>query len=142
VGGASQKFRAHLDQWYNNTDDSVLIDAAQEYYDNYMQRTFRGWEGSDAQVSQIWTGVMGYSFDDLPHVGEVPGRDGMFVLAGWNGHGMPTAWRSGEGVARMVARGMAFEETGMPRLFKTTRERIKRAQESEEGEGNILNHSG
>lgn len=61
VGGASSLFRPHREQWYDNVDDSVLIDAAKEYYDGYMQRTFRGWENSDAKIDQIWTGVMGYS---------------------------------------------------------------------------------
>lgn len=56
VGGASQKFRPYKDQWYNNIDDSVLIDSVKDYYVNYMQRTFRGWDTSGAKVNKIWTG--------------------------------------------------------------------------------------
>lgn len=56
VGGASQTFRPFKEQWYNNTDDSVLIEAATHYFTNYMQRTFRGWENSGAKVDKIWTG--------------------------------------------------------------------------------------
>lgn len=142
VGGASQKFRSKLEQWYGNTDDSVLIDAAKDYYDGYMQRTFRGWEDSGAAVDKIWTGVMGYSYDDLPHVGEVPGRPGQFVLGGWNGHGMPVVWRSGSAIAQMVAQGLSFEETCLPGLFKTQHERIEIARLSKHGSGNILSHTG
>jgi glycine/D-amino acid oxidase-like deaminating enzyme len=56
VGGASHIFRPTKEQWYNNVDDSTLIEAAKDYYDGYMQRTFRGWENSGAKVDKIWTG--------------------------------------------------------------------------------------
>lgn len=58
VGGASSRFKPYRAQWYRNVDDGVLIDAAKDYYDGYMQRTFRGWEDSGAKVDRIWTGVM------------------------------------------------------------------------------------
>ncbi|RHZ46221.1 NAD(P)/FAD-dependent oxidoreductase [Aspergillus thermomutatus] len=138
VGGASALFKPHREQWYNNTDDSVLIDVAKDFYDGYMQRTFRGWEESGAGVDQIWTGVMGYSYDSNPHVGAVPENEGQFILAGLNGHGMPVIWLAAEGLARMAGEGIGFEQTGMPRLFKTTKERIERAQRGSEEEGDIL----
>lgn len=58
VGGASATFRPHKDQWYNNVDDGKLIEAPMEerYYENFMQRTFHGWENSDAKIESIWTG--------------------------------------------------------------------------------------
>lgn len=138
VGGASSKFRPHKDQWYNNVDDSVLIDSAKDYYENYMQNTYRGWENSGAKVENIWTGVMGYSYDSNPHVGEIPGKPNQFVIAGFNGHGMPVIWLSGKAIAKMVSGDVPFEQTGVPRLFKTTQERIDRAQNGTEEEGDIL----
>jgi len=137
VGGASQIFRPHLEQWYNNTDDSCLIDSAKDYYENYMQKNFRGWEDSGATVQKIWTGVMGYSFDSLPHVGHVPNRPGQFILGGFNGHGMPIIWLAAKGLADMVHTGKSFEETRLPKLYKTTQERINKAQAGPEG-GDIL----
>ncbi|KAH8660849.1 FAD dependent oxidoreductase-domain-containing protein [Tricladium varicosporioides] len=142
VGGASSKFRPHLDQWYGNVDDSVLIDSAKDYYDNYMQTTYRGWESSSAKVDNIWTGVMGYSYDSNPHVGAVPGREGQFVVAGWNGHGMPCIWLSAKGVAKMVAQDLSFEDTGLPRMYKTTKFRLERAAKGKEEDGDILNGAG
>lgn len=58
VGGASATFRSHKDQWYNNVDDGKLIGVTMKewYYDGFMQRTFRGWENSDAKIESIWTG--------------------------------------------------------------------------------------
>lgn len=67
---------------------------------------------------------MGYSSDGLPHVGQVPGREGQYILAGFTGHGMPQIFLVAEGVAKMIVEKANFEETGLPRLFKTNRERI------------------
>jgi len=56
VGGASHKFGPFKEQWFSNIDDSNLIEAAKDYYDGYMQRTFNGWKNVNAKVDQIWTG--------------------------------------------------------------------------------------
>ena len=34
-----------------------------------------------------WTGIMGYSRDEDPWAGGVPGRDGVWVCGGYTGHG-------------------------------------------------------
>lgn len=67
---------------------------------------------------------MGYSSDGLPHIGAVPERDGQYIMAGFTGHGMPQIFLSAEGIAKMIVHGSSFEETGVPRLFKTTPARI------------------
>jgi glycine/D-amino acid oxidase-like deaminating enzyme len=56
VGGASKNFRPFQDQWYDVVNDDTLIKAVEGYYDDYMQRTFKGWEDSGAKVETIWTG--------------------------------------------------------------------------------------
>jgi glycine/D-amino acid oxidase-like deaminating enzyme len=33
--------------------------------------------------------VMGWSSDFMPYVGDVPGKLGQLVIAGFSGHGMP-----------------------------------------------------
>jgi glycine/D-amino acid oxidase-like deaminating enzyme len=58
VGGAQKSFKGFRNQWYNVVDDSTLIEPARSYYDGYMQRTFRGWDTTDAHVKEIWTGSM------------------------------------------------------------------------------------
>lgn len=63
---------------------------------------------------------MGYSADSLPHVGSIPGKPGQFIAAGFHGHGMPVAFLSGKAVADMVQSSVPFEETGLPRLYKTS----------------------
>lgn len=138
VGGAASKFKSSTDQWYNNVDDSVLIEAAKDYYSGYMQRSFNGWENTGASIQKIWTGVMGYSYDSNPHIGQVPDRENQFIIAGFNGHGMPVIWLASKELVKMVAQGISFEETTLPRLFKTSQFRIDRAQNGREEDGDIL----
>lgn len=138
VGGAAAVFRSSEDQWYDNVDDSTLIDVAKDYYEDYMQRTYRGWEDSGAKVDKIWSGVMGYSYDSNPHIGTVPGEQNQFILAGLNGHGMPVIWLSSKELAKMIIDDVKFEDTNMPRLFQTTQFRIDRALKGKVEDGDIL----
>ncbi|KAI4764409.1 FAD dependent oxidoreductase superfamily [Aureobasidium sp. EXF-3400] len=137
VGGSQAIFKPFEEQWYNNTDDAELIEASKDYYTNYMQNNFRGWENTKAEVKKIWTGVMGYTNDTNPHIGEVPGKPGQYILAGFNGHGMPVIWLSAKGVSDMLHEGKKFEDAKMPRAFKTTQERIDKAKAGPKG-GDIL----
>ncbi|KAL4985439.1 FAD dependent oxidoreductase-domain-containing protein [Aspergillus falconensis] len=123
VGGARPAFIHDLNSWYNVTDDSVVLDAAKRYFDGYMQKHFVGWEASGAETENVWTGIMGYSSDNLPHVGRVPGEENQWILAGFTGHGMPQVFLAAEGVARMVVHGVGYTEAGLPRLFETNKQR-------------------
>lgn len=138
VGGASAKFHPFRDQWYNNVDDGTLIDAVKNYYDGYMQRTFHGWETSGAKIDKTWSGVMGYSYDSNPHIGRIPAKENQFIIAGFNGHGMPVIWLSAKELAKMVATQIPFEKTSMPRLFQTSQFRIDRAMSGREEDGDII----
>lgn len=124
VGGADSTFLEDQSQSKNNVDDSTLIEPAKPYFDNYMQRNFIGWENSEAYVSQIWTGIQGHTVDDLPHMGAVPNKPGQFIIAGLNGHGMSVIFLGAEGVAQMILFDKSYEETDLPRIFKTTVERL------------------
>lgn len=154
VGGGWVKYHQNEDNWYNIVNDGQMIESAREYFNGYMQRNFHGWEQSGAYVDKIWTGsktialqsrkrnanvsclVMGYSADSLPHVGQVPGRPGQFIVAGFSGHGMPQAFLSGKGVAAMVTEGIPFSESGIPSLFETTQARLESTR------NDILSQSG
>lgn len=68
--------------------------------------------------------VQGYTTDLTSHVGEVPGKAGQFIMAGFNGHGMPEILLTAKALASMVKDGKSFEETGLPGPFKTTQERL------------------
>lgn len=60
VGGAWGTCRTqHPDQWLDVLDDSKTTPAADGYFDNYMQRTFAGWEKAETKVDRYWSGIMG-----------------------------------------------------------------------------------
>lgn len=80
---------------------------------------------------------MGYSYDSNPHVGEVPGKPGQYICAGFNGHGMPVIFLAARGLAEMMQTGADFEQLNLPRIFKTTAERLQAARDGPEG-GDIL----
>lgn len=82
---------------------------------------------------------MGYSADSAPHVGEVPSRPGQYISAGFTGHGMPVIFLTSKGLAEMILEGKKFEETEtrVPRIYKTTAERLEAARSGKEG-GDIL----
>ncbi|KAI8718229.1 DAO domain-containing protein [Fusarium sp. LHS14.1] len=125
VGGARQAFWHKKHRWFDNVRDDELVTEAAPYFDNYMQRHFRGWEDSDMKTNKVWTGILGYSSDFMPHVGQVPEKPGQFIMAGFTGYGMPKILLSSKGLAAMVRDGVTFEETGLPRIFKTTKQRIE-----------------
>ncbi|RTE70859.1 hypothetical protein BHE90_014744 [Fusarium euwallaceae] len=123
VGGARQAFWHKKHRWFDNVRDDELVKEAVPYFDNYMQRHFRGWENSEMKTKKVWTGILGYSSDFMPHIGQVPERPGQFIMAGFTGYGMPKVLLSSKGIAAMVRDGATFEETGLPSIFKTTKER-------------------
>lgn len=56
VGGARAAFWDDRKTWYDVTNDDELIEPATNYFDGFMQRTFRGWEDSGAVTEMVWTG--------------------------------------------------------------------------------------
>ncbi|CAH0039099.1 unnamed protein product [Clonostachys rhizophaga] len=136
VGGAKPTWWSDTSQWYNVSDDSKLIEPALPYFEGLMQRTFMGWEKSGAYPDKIWTGIMGYSSDFMPYVGEVPKKPGQMVLAGFSGHGMPLILLSAKAIVEMLLYGKSFEETSVPSVFKATQERLDSTRnEITEGHG-------
>ncbi|PHH75832.1 hypothetical protein CDD83_4349 [Cordyceps sp. RAO-2017] len=72
-------------------------------------------EEPELEAAYEWTGAMGYSRDTHPWVGRVPAgllgaesgggaidTDGLWISAGYTGHGMPVAARCGIAVAEMM----------------------------------------
>ncbi|KEF58515.1 uncharacterized protein A1O9_06441 [Exophiala aquamarina CBS 119918] len=125
VGGAKQAVLAKDEYWHNNTDDSELIPGAEKYFENYMQRMFHGWEDSGARVTDIWTGIMGYSADLMPWVGEMPGKPGIFVTAGYTGHGMPRVLGCSVAIAGLIREDIkSLKETNVPQPYWITEDRL------------------
>jgi glycine/D-amino acid oxidase-like deaminating enzyme len=53
-------------------------------------------------VTHRWAGIFGLTQDLLPLVGRVPARDGVWVAAGYSGHGNVLGLMCGELVAAAI----------------------------------------
>lgn len=72
---------------FGNTDDSVFNPENSRYLHACVGRYF-GAEWGEERVRMEWTGVMGVTGDGLPFIGQMPGEEGLWVCAGFNGHGI------------------------------------------------------
>jgi glycine/D-amino acid oxidase-like deaminating enzyme len=71
--------------------------------------------GSVPEITHRWAGIMGFTDDLLPLVGPLPGRDGVWVSAGYSGHGNVLGFACGEAVAAaLLGRPEAWLETFSP----------------------------
>jgi glycine/D-amino acid oxidase-like deaminating enzyme len=101
------------------------VDAGDSYTDSdagspliwdRVERYLREDLGVEPEITHRWAGVVGYSDDSLPYVGEVPGRDGLYVSGGYSGVGNVPGFMCGRDIADAIA--------GRPRepLFPAGRE--------------------
>lgn len=92
-----------------------------------------GGEADTLQASYEWTGIMGYSRDSCPWVGQVPealgGGEGLYISAGYTGHGMPVASRSGAAAASMMM-GKGTGDVKLPPEFVVSEERARQAEKA------------
>jgi glycine/D-amino acid oxidase-like deaminating enzyme len=58
--------------------------------------------GTSAPVRHRWAGIMGFTEDELPIVGQVSGRPNVYLCAGYSGHGMGFAFHCAKRVAAML----------------------------------------
>lgn len=62
-----------------------------------------------APITHRWVGVVGYTDDQRPYVGAVPGADGLYAMGGYCGTGNITAWVGGRIVADQIATGVSAD---------------------------------
>ncbi|HZN87953.1 MAG TPA: FAD-binding oxidoreductase [Thermoleophilaceae bacterium] len=96
-------------------DDGDVSSASPEVW-RRIERFLRDDLATEASVTHRWTGVVGYSDDGLPYVGEVPGRRGLYAMGGYSGHGNVPGFLAG----REVADAIAGRATALP-LFDASR---------------------
>jgi glycine/D-amino acid oxidase-like deaminating enzyme len=126
------------------SDDSVVDDKTSEYLQRQLINAFvlPGHTGENRLLaaSHMWTGIMGFSRDDHPWVGPVPGSPNVYMAAGYTGHGMPNTWLCGSAIADCVGgaltRGLEDSEAirlagdshGLPLTYRITEERLRHAR--------------
>ena len=89
------------------TDEEVTTPVIQGALDAFLRELV----GYDPPVSHRWAGIFGLTQDMLPLVGPVPGREGVWVAAGYSGHGNVLGFGCGDLVARAILGGASPELT-------------------------------
>jgi glycine/D-amino acid oxidase-like deaminating enzyme len=87
-----------------------------------------GEQPEELSASHEWSGIMGFSSDDFPWVGQATRRiaggdsDGLWLCAGFTGHGMPVAARCAMATADMILGREATIE--LPEEYRVSDERL------------------
>jgi gamma-glutamylputrescine oxidase len=80
------------------TDDEVTTPVIQNSLEQFMGELI----GGAPEITHRWAGIFGLTQDMLPLVGRVPGRDRVWVAAGYSGHGNVLGFACGELVAAAI----------------------------------------
>jgi gamma-glutamylputrescine oxidase len=81
------------------TDSDAGSPSIWERIDRYLRDDL----GTEPELTHRWAGVVGYSGDSLPYVGEVPGRAGLHVSGGYSGVGNVPGFMCGRDLADAIA---------------------------------------
>jgi gamma-glutamylputrescine oxidase len=95
------------------TDEEVTTPEIQSALDEFLVELL----GTMPRVTHRWAGIFGLTQDLLPLVGAVPGNDGLWVAAGYSGHGNVLGFLSG----RLVADAILGRDDPLLELFDPAR---------------------
>ena len=91
IGGGLTKCEDDGINQYGTTDDTVVDSDINAYLEQSTRMFFgENWgdDHPDGRIRKAWSGIMGYSADLHPLVGEMPGEKGLYISASFQGHGM------------------------------------------------------
>jgi gamma-glutamylputrescine oxidase len=95
------------------TDDETTTEPIQKALDAFLVELL----GDLPEVTHRWAGIFGLTQDLLPLVGPVPGHDGVWVAAGYSGHGNVFGLLCGE----LVASALLGRDDPLLQLFSPAR---------------------
>jgi gamma-glutamylputrescine oxidase len=95
------------------TDEETTTEPIQEALDAFLVELL----GELPEVTHRWAGIFGLTQDLLPLVGAVPGHDGVWIAAGYSGHGNVLGFMCGD----LVGRALLGEEDSLLDLFSPAR---------------------
>lgn len=87
IGGAKRVLIGHEDRWMGVGDDSTLIPESAEYLDSVVSESVSFPKMSGIKNDYAWSGIMGYTKDFMPYIGQRSGTPNEFLCLGFNGHG-------------------------------------------------------
>ena len=114
---------------YGTVDDIKVDPAIISYLRGSTPKYFGvnwGEDDEEGRVRKEWSGIMGYSGDGFPMIGEVPDESGLFIAASFQGHGMVLCLSSAKAMASIINQDdeEALDQW-FPKCFKLTKERMK-----------------
>ena len=112
---------------FGNTDDGNLNADLSAYLTGCTQRYYgKNWgrDNEQGRVAKEWSGIMGTSADGLPYVGGVEGKQGVWICASFNGHGMVLCLKCGEALVDDMTSGKT--KAWFPSALKMEGKRLER----------------
>jgi gamma-glutamylputrescine oxidase len=98
VGGGR---RAALNEEFTSVEEPSA--KVQEAIETFFFTCFP--EARELSITHRWAGLMGFSCDEMPSIGPVPGSVNVYAAAGYHGHGMGLAVAAARAVADMMSSG-------------------------------------
>ena len=80
------------------TDEETITEPIQRELESLAAELV----GEEPRITHRWAGLFGQTADRMPLAGAVPGRQGLWVAAGYSGHGNVLGFACGELVAQAV----------------------------------------
>ena len=105
IGGGTTKGSSKGVFEYGNTDDTTVDPEILAYLKASAKGYFGDNWGDDhpeGRLRKAWTGIMGYSADGFPLVGEIPHSEGLYVAASFQGSGMVLCFLSAMALVLMM----------------------------------------
>ena len=129
IGGGSTKAAYSGISEFGTTDDTVTDPAVVNYLTDcttsYFGEENWGKDSVEGRLRRAWTGIMGYSADGFPLVGEVPDHEGLYIAASFQGLGMVLSFNCGRAmVGMMLGDNEEERKSWFPKVFEISRKRM------------------
>jgi glycine/D-amino acid oxidase-like deaminating enzyme len=114
---------------FGTTDDTTMNEDISKYLTETTRRYFGshwGEDHEDGRIRKEWTGIMGYSPDGFPFIGEVPGEKDLWIGASFQGHGMVLCFMCAKALVAMIGGEEEKIRSWFPEVFKVSQERMEK----------------
>ena len=127
IGGGSTKGPKKGIREFGTTDDTTIDGIIYDYLKDSAALRFGSSWGEDSPLGRmrnVWTGIMGYSADGFPLVGEVPGQHDLYISASFQGSGMVLCFDSAKALLDLMNNKDEHLSEWFPNAFRVTDARM------------------
>ena len=129
IGGGATKGPDEGLYEYGTRDDTATDAVILKYVENSAAERFGSNWGRDhleGRLRKAWTGIMGYSSDGFPLIGQMPGEHDLYIAASFQGSGMVLCFESTRALLEIMNQDDEALDQWFPKAFRITRDRMKR----------------